>query len=478
MEHIACYLKDIYFNQKKGKLIFRYGDIAKYLFFQDGFLIHAKTNQKEELIGKILFKLGKISGNVYADIDRYIEPEKYIGQVLLEDNLISKENLDSGLSYQMKEIVMNIFPFFDGEFKFQEKKGSMEAVFVSKISIPVLIENGIRQMKYNPALQRFLAGKKPFCKNRNFLNQLTEEEKTILTHIDGNALSETVLSSLKSQPEFFWKSLYLLYCLDLIDMTVEKEALKEERKFEGSESKNLKLEIANIEDLSRKISDMNYYQILDVPQDAKPDDIKKAYFNLARKYHPDIYDRNLPSNIKVKISDIFEVLIKAYNTLSDGQNREKYDAILTKNTHGKGEDRSKRAEIRFRQAKTLYNQTRYEDAMILLEEAVRLVKNKSSYFLLLALSQSKISSLTLKAEHNFKKAIELESWNAEPYVGLGMFYKKEGLKVKASKQFEKALAIDPDHKIALREMNMTGKSSKKKGLKELLSLDIFGRKKK
>ncbi len=44
-----------------------------------------------------------------------------------------------------------------------------------------------------------------------------------------------------------------------------------------------------------------------------------------------------------------------------------------------------------------------------------------------------------------------------------MYYKGEGFLDKAKKQFKKALEVDPEHHIALRELGLTEKR-KKKGL--------------
>lgn len=37
----------------------------------------------------------------------------------------------------------------------------------------------------------------------------------------------------------------------------------------------------------RKVVDTTYYDILEVPTDAKTEDIRRQYYRLARKYHPD-----------------------------------------------------------------------------------------------------------------------------------------------------------------------------------------------
>ena len=477
MEHIVCCLKDIHFNKKSGRLVFRYQDIQKYLFFQDGALIHAKTNQKQELLGEVLFRLGKLSNEDFKRIDEYIKPGESLGESLIKKGLISRKDLNDGLVYQMREITLNIFPFFEGELSFQEIDEFLDKAQDVKIDVAALIEDGIRRMKFHPSLEDILAARVPFPKNKEFFYRLTEDERDVLKHVDGTSVSEKLLDESKMSPEVFWKSLFLCYCLDLIDLEEEKELPAEEKK-KSEADEDVWRKIEEVIKLNESLSRMNYYQILNVPPSSSKEEIKKSYFKLARTYHPDLFDQALPKDMKQKIEEVFASITKAYRTLSDDVDRRVYDSKMESVSPEKKKDAVKEAEIKFRQGKTLYDRGMYEDAMVLLEEATRLIKEKGSYFLLLALTESKIPAYHKRAEEHFMRAIKLDPWNPEAHVGLGLLYKKSGLTVKAKKRFERALSLDPDHPIASKESSPPKKEKKKMGLKDILSMDIFGKKKK
>jgi len=119
-----------------------------------------------------------------------------------------------------------------------------------------------------------------------------------------------------------------------------------------------------------------------------------------------------------------------------------------------------------------------DEAIAYLEEAVRVRKNKGDYYLLLAMAESKIPAYVQKAEKDFQKAIQLEPWNAEGFVGLGLLYQDEGLKTKAIRQFEKALEADPDHATALEALEELTGGAKKKGIRGPFGINLFGPKKK
>ena len=64
----------------------------------------------------------------------------------------------------------------------------------------------------------------------------------------------------------------------------------------------------------------DYYAILGVPRDAAPEDIKRAYRKLARKYHPDV--SKLPDT-----EDRFKEVNEANEVLNDAEKRAAYDAV-------------------------------------------------------------------------------------------------------------------------------------------------------
>ena len=63
----------------------------------------------------------------------------------------------------------------------------------------------------------------------------------------------------------------------------------------------------------------DYYATLGVSRDAKPEEIRKAYRRLARKYHPDVNPGNKASEEK------FKELSAAYEILGDAKKRQVYD---------------------------------------------------------------------------------------------------------------------------------------------------------
>jgi curved DNA-binding protein len=65
----------------------------------------------------------------------------------------------------------------------------------------------------------------------------------------------------------------------------------------------------------------DYYATLGVPRTASAEELKKAYRQLARKYHPDV------ARDKKAAEDKFKEINEAYEVLGDAENRKKYDTL-------------------------------------------------------------------------------------------------------------------------------------------------------
>jgi DnaJ-class molecular chaperone len=67
------------------------------------------------------------------------------------------------------------------------------------------------------------------------------------------------------------------------------------------------------------------YAVLEIPKTASPDEVRKAYRKLARKYHP---DRN-PGDNGAAAEERFKEVASAYDVLSDPERRKQYDEFGT-----------------------------------------------------------------------------------------------------------------------------------------------------
>ena len=72
---------------------------------------------------------------------------------------------------------------------------------------------------------------------------------------------------------------------------------------------------------SKSVQLKNYYEILQVSRNSSPAEVKKAYYQLAKRHHP---DRN-PNDPKAET--VFQNIAEAYEVLSDDKKRLEYDNI-------------------------------------------------------------------------------------------------------------------------------------------------------
>ena len=80
-----------------------------------------------------------------------------------------------------------------------------------------------------------------------------------------------------------------------------------------------------IDQLHKTAEEGSVYALLGVPSDADAKQIRRAYYNMSRSWHPDRFFRRSTGPYREKIEAIFVAVTAAYQTLSDDTLRREYD---------------------------------------------------------------------------------------------------------------------------------------------------------
>lgn len=72
----------------------------------------------------------------------------------------------------------------------------------------------------------------------------------------------------------------------------------------------------------------DHYQLLDISRNATHDDVRNAYRERTRRYHPDQYYRKIPEDMHEKLDKAFQKVTEAQRILSNESSRAQYDTTI------------------------------------------------------------------------------------------------------------------------------------------------------
>ena len=124
---------------------------------------------------------------------------------------------------------------------------------------------------------------------------------------------------------------------------------------------------------------MNPFQLLEIPSDASPEDIKAAYHKLAKRWHPDRFT----GPEKVEAETKFRELAEAFSSLKDPAKKLSAQQQMPKAPSPVGKEpetpQERTPEDWAALAKTAFDEGRNDQARALIHYAIRMDHSKAAY---------------------------------------------------------------------------------------------------
>ncbi len=451
-----------------GTLALERGKVKKNVIFDHGKPARITSNLLQEVLGRYLVSIGKISQDQYNEsINSAFELHRLHGEILIERGLISGEELGKYLQKQSLEKLLNLFKWMEGEYRFFKQDFMSLKSDLASLSPESIVFMGI---KSHYGLERLTAVIEPYnndylypgSKKSAFLatDSLSDDERWLIDLADG---TQTVKETIEVSPLEFVDSYRLVYGAIITDvLTVKQEQGQGSTDAEASDATTDAA--AQILATYHEMTTKNYFEVLDVGSDTSLQDIKRAYVRLAKEYHPDSLGPDTAPLVVKTANQIFDQVTKAYKVLSDQDERLKYTRSLTEPGGRVDLDKTHdimNAEFQFQKGKVFLKKRDYPGARESFGWASKLVPEEGEYlaylgWALFLSAEDKHGDDALTAVRHLKKAALLNPSLEATQLFLGAVYKEQKLRDIAALHFKKALEINPESIEAKRELSALG----------------------
>jgi CheY-like chemotaxis protein/curved DNA-binding protein CbpA len=472
-----------------GVLRLESGKKKKSVALRDGRPVAVKSNLVNECLGNLLVRMKQISPEDMAETLRRVKRgEGLQGDVLVAMQLLSVEDVAEALLMQAEEKLFEIFEWQSGRFRLEtgaRLEGGNALAFEKSAANMILA--GVRGRVPIGEVDAFLEaraylfvaqGESPFYRFQEI--DLDPGEQLLLRALDGTMR----LRDLGDQGESIRRTLYGLLVTEMLELREEaspaqRVAVPPSVSTSGSPrpvasesdpaDSVLRAELAQ---MAAGLRGKSYFEVLGVPESVSDDGVRRAYVELAKKTHPDRYS-NASDAVRRLSEEIFGLVSKAHETLSDSRRRAEYLLERRRGERAAAEleegQRAVQAELQFQQGEVKLKRRDFLGAVECFQWAVKLYPEEGEYHAHLGwakyLAEPNDRAVLREALENVKKGAKLAPDREKPYLFLGRLYQAAGRADVAEKMFARCVQIKSDCVEALRELRlMHMRREKEKGL--------------
>lgn len=501
-----------------GVLAVRSRDITNRIFVEQGMLVAASPGAPEGRIGQTLVRLGALE---LDDVEAAAELSdgQPIGQYLLDNQLVTEDQLRSALAEQVRFTVRSMIGWRDGRHGFSERPTGLGDLPLPELSMADVIVDAARTMESVDEVRDLLdamSGRLAPVHDAALCFQdirLSPAEGHLLSRLDGNTeLSEVILLSSLDEAES-WRLLYGFVAAGLVGADGQVATLGaigqsapasdagaaaiEDDPFPLGAPQPVPIEASREptepivsgaspavdpepvpgapEELS---TDATYYELLGVAPEASADELERAFRARARSHHPD--RASTPSQRSV-LEETFARICRARRILTEPERRTSYDEYLQATSVSHAEEAARANEAQAAMAKELMaagasalRNYDFTAASSYLERARKLAPNNVKCQILLAETQCHNSQWFDRSRQMLEDLIERYEWNIEARLALARLLAKANKVDDAYMQYKAILDLEPGNRVAEQGMTELKKAGGKTIRQSVRSL--FGKK--
>ncbi|HJQ26256.1 MAG TPA: DnaJ domain-containing protein [Blastocatellia bacterium] len=324
-------IREIAQKQRNGLLRLTRGKTIKAIFFESGEPKFAISNLTGEQLDNLLTKKSLVNTAQLEEAKARAGKVPRLARELVDMGLISPEAMRKAVREQVMEIILSLFEWTQGDYQLDERIRAAHDYTLDMSAADVILE-GARRMAKNEQLAAAIAPSDAVLirgrANGIDSGVLLPVESYILSRIEApTAVSDVgMLSGLADADAH--RAVVSLVAAGFLKLVGDDRDVTEEAEAESDENADwLRQEV------SRKLhffSQADFYEILSVTRNASTAEIKAAYYQLAKKFHPDRHRQPGFTELKPQLDALFSLITQAYQTLAEASQRAVYDARLKK----------------------------------------------------------------------------------------------------------------------------------------------------
>jgi tetratricopeptide (TPR) repeat protein len=518
-------LRELYLKRRTGLLVVVRGEDSVNFRFVNGEVVSGASRSVRGRLGETMVRYSLLS---QADLDRALlvvqKEGRRLGPVLREMGIIDTARLEQALGLHIREMLLTTLEWDEAICAFKDQElpdlppedltlrastGELILEVVRRIASPALIRNGLGD------LDRALAAvpDPPFRLDHI---TLTPADGYVLSRIDGATAARTIIEITPLPVEEVERSLLGLLCTGVVEYrgpvrrpgpapvrpavpAPPREAAPPAPTPRPAPRREVSDDFRRVvEQIHARLEGRDHFQMLGLPRAATEVEAKQAYSELAKRFHPDLYEGAEPA-LMAKVKDIFSRMTEAHRVLSSPEERERYRAGLapvspksappgpgpasaapltpppptpppaptaattptpTAAASAPSPTPSRPVPEAVAAAESHIAEGRHWEAVRVLEAVLADIQGALERRVRVLLARAYLMSpeSARKAELEYLRLIQLDPSDVEPYLALGKFYREKGLATRARTMLEKALQARPGHKGALAELGQLGGS--------------------